>query len=161
MAPVTNRRRVSTLIDRGFGVLEAMLPRRSIGTSALSLPPGQRDDSGFWFPAGFGRPADIFTPQQRALQAKQRNVQRRRLLGDPPAPPVERDGGAADPGALEICLPLPALRSEARETHTGPTTPAAELDRASLTPAGLPNNIRAHAGQYHQAGPALHRRPVG
>ena len=161
MAPVTRRQRVSTLIDRGLGLLEAMLPRRGIGTTALSLPPGQRDDSGFWFPAGFGRPADIFTPQQRALQAKQRSVQRSRLRPDQPAPPAESGGtAAADPQALEVCLPLPAPRSEAGEALPGPASPVG-LDRASLTPAGLPNNIGAHAGQRHQTGPALHRRPVG
>ena len=43
-----------------------------------TLPPGRRDASGFWIPAGYDDPSELFTPQQRRLQAKQRDAQRGR-----------------------------------------------------------------------------------
>lgn len=55
------------------------------------LPPGQRDGDGFWFPAGHEAPADLFTPQQRRAQERQRALHRSRR-GGPKTPP-------ADPGA--------------------------------------------------------------
>lgn len=42
------------------------------------LPPGQRDASGFWYPASCSNPMELFTPYQRSLQEKQRSVHRER-----------------------------------------------------------------------------------
>jgi hypothetical protein len=55
------------------------------------LPPGQRDRDGFWFPAGREDPADLFTPQQRRAQERQRELHRTR--GKEPKPPPT-DAGA-------------------------------------------------------------------
>lgn len=79
MAPAKRRRRLPTLIDRGLGLLEVVLPVGPADTMISTLPEGQRDPGGFWFPLGYDQPGDIFTPQQRRLQAKQRQVQSRRL----------------------------------------------------------------------------------
>lgn len=75
MAPARNRRRLPTPIDRGIGLLEVILPRGTPSETVTALPAGQRDSGGFWFPAGYSHPGDIFTPAQRRLQAKQRQVQ--------------------------------------------------------------------------------------
>src|SRR5882672_6025556 len=79
MAPARRRRRLPTVIDRGLGLLEVVLPVGSMDSLISTLPDGQRDPGGFWFPLGYDQPGDIFTPQQRRLQAKQRQVQSRRL----------------------------------------------------------------------------------
>ena len=79
MAPARKRRRLPTLIDRGLGLLEVVLPAGPDDSFASTLPDGQRDPGGFWYPLGYDQPGDIFTPQQRRLQAKQRQVQSRRL----------------------------------------------------------------------------------
>jgi hypothetical protein len=120
-----------TLINRGLGLLEVFLPRGTSGESELCLPPGQRDDSGFWFPAGYDKPADIFTPAQRRLQASQRRIQRDRHATKPPpalppggdgtmrlhegagaahSPPAARraDGIQTSPGPAEMTVPLPS-----------------------------------------------------
>jgi hypothetical protein len=141
MAPARRRRRLPTLIDRGLGLLEVVLPVGAADTMVSTLPDGQRDSGGFWFPQGYDRPADIFTPQQRRLQAKQRQVQTRRLnsrsgptimipgsegtaaadasLSRPHAPPQEHPDvmtGAACGTELPLVdrsLPLPTLSLEA------------------------------------------------
>src|SRR6185295_11389409 len=79
MSPASRRRKLPTLIDRGLGLLEVVLPVGSVDSLISTLPDGQRDPGGFWFPVGYDQPGDIFTPQQRSLQAKQRQVQARRL----------------------------------------------------------------------------------
>ena len=76
------------MIDRGLGLLEVILPRGGQDESVTTLPPGQRDTGGFWFPAGYTQPGDIFTPAQRKLQAKQRQVQRYRHKGRCAPPPI-------------------------------------------------------------------------
>src|SRR5436309_8297334 len=88
MAPARKRRKLPTLIDRGLGLLEVILPRGSQDDPVSTLPPGQRDTGGFWFPTGYTEPGDIFTPAQRRLQAKQRLVQRHRHESIPAAPPI-------------------------------------------------------------------------
>jgi len=42
------------------------------------LPPGRRDDSGFWIPEGYEDPISLFSPHQRRLQEKQRQAHRTR-----------------------------------------------------------------------------------
>lgn len=79
MSPVKRRRRLPTLINRGLGLLEVILPRGASETGDTTLPPGQRDPSGFWFPTGYDKPGDIFSPLQKELQENQRRIQRRRL----------------------------------------------------------------------------------
>ncbi len=136
MSPVKRKRRMPTLINRGLGLLEVFLPRGASGEAEECLPPGQRDASGFWFPAGYDKPEDIFTPAQRRLQASQRRIQRDRH--GPKAPPVLPPGGdgtmtlkessgaahappaarsndeprTAPPGAAEVTVPLPSLLPE-------------------------------------------------
>ncbi|OLE66073.1 MAG: hypothetical protein AUG03_01585 [Acidobacteria bacterium 13_1_20CM_2_68_14] len=96
MAPAGKRRRLPTLIDRGLGLLEVILPRGGQDEIVSTLPPGQRDTGGFWFPSGYTQPGDIFTPTQRKLQAKQRQVQRyRHKRRCAPPPIVSGLGGTA------------------------------------------------------------------
>jgi hypothetical protein len=52
------------------------------------LPPGRRDDSGFWIPEGYDEPEALFSPHQRRLQEKQRQAHRARRQRD------EDDGDA-------------------------------------------------------------------
>jgi hypothetical protein len=126
MSPVKRRRRLPTLVNRGLGLLEVILPRGLAGEGESCLPPGQRDATGFWYPAGYEHPGDIFTPQQRQLQAAQRSIQRRRTGRDaPPAisgeaggsgPPIAPPGAnaaAAPPAPLEVAVPLPSPLPEA------------------------------------------------
>ncbi|HEV8122262.1 MAG TPA: hypothetical protein VGQ67_14805 [Candidatus Polarisedimenticolia bacterium] len=63
-----------------------------------TLPPGRRDASGFWYPAHYREPRELFTAHQRTLQEKQRDVHRRRRSGET-APDME---------PLDAPLPLPA-----------------------------------------------------
>ncbi len=88
MSPVKRRRRLPTLINRGLGLLEVILPRGASETVDTALPAGQRDPSGFWFPTGYDKPGDIFSPLQKELQENQRRIQRRRLRHSrrPPVP---------------------------------------------------------------------------
>ena len=93
MSPVKRRRRLPTLINRGLGLLEVILP---CGTSAGEepvLPPGQRDSSGFWFPNGYSEPCQIFSAAQRELQENQRRIQKRRIAARA-HPPILADGGS-------------------------------------------------------------------
>lgn len=131
MSPVKRRRRLPTLINRGSGLLEIFFPRGVSESGESFLPPGQRDASGFWFPAGYDKPDDIFSPLQRQLQENQRQIQKRRLRArDVPPLPAGGDGtmtvngssGEAHsppadplPAASEVEVPLPSPLPE-----TGP-----------------------------------------
>jgi len=64
-----------------------------------ALPPGRRDASGFWYPAQYGDPRELFTAHQRTLQEKQRDVHRRRRAAET-APGME---------PLDAPLPLPEI----------------------------------------------------
>src|SRR5262245_27921348 len=121
MAPARKHRRPPPeLIEQGIGLLEALLPKDPDDESPL--PPGQRDPCGFWFPAGYLEPGDIFTAAQRQLQAKQRQVQRRRHRAPLSAPrngavampePMEPGGGLSTGFGLgDTELPLPAPERE-------------------------------------------------
>lgn len=144
MAPMEKRRRLPTVIDRGLGLLEVILPSAGDDDPLTPLPPGQRDPGGFWFPAGYIQPADIFTPAQRKLQAKQRQVQRRRLKSPATSPPVvpgSMGTSAADATPSRPHAPPvggPAARSEpiaAAAQGTGVVEPA---DRRLPLPAPSP-----------------------
>ena len=78
------------------------------------LPPGQRDASGFWYPASCSDPMELFTPYQRSLQEKQRSVhrERRRARGaaSDPLASEETDGALCDQ-----TVPLPPPCPEAAE----------------------------------------------
>ena len=156
MSPVKNRRRLPTLINRGLGLLEVILPCGPSDSEESALPPGQRDTSGFWFPAGYDRPGDIFTPLQRELQETQRRIQRGRVRAKrrPPAPagadgplitsvppaasrslPVIGDPWPAEARLpAEIAMPLPAPQPESRL----PQPPALGTVAARSSPAGPP-----------------------
>jgi hypothetical protein len=157
MASVKRRRSLPTVVDRGLGLLEIILPRggSESGDSGLS---GQLDASGFWFPSGYRMPGDIFTPEQRRMQDKQRAVQRRRHMGRPQTPSHASDGlvpdatpsaphappaataptGAADPGRAGSDqagpMPPPLHETDAHPLSRGPQEPApAPLDRPPAT----------------------------
>jgi hypothetical protein len=51
------------------------------------MPDGRRDRDGFWFPAAYATPVELFTPQQRRAQARQRAARRGAAL-TPPGPSV-------------------------------------------------------------------------
>ena len=159
MARARKRRKLPTLIDRGMRLLEVILPHGSHDGTVSSLPPGQRDTGGFWFPEGYTQPGDIFTPAQRKLQAKQRQVQRHRVTGQPVPPPIVAgsEGTAAadttpsrphappDPSNEEMAdrpLPLPALSLEAPEVWMDPARHADPVGRTTLTATAW---ARAHA----------------
>jgi hypothetical protein len=165
MAPASRRRKLPTLIDRGLGLLEVVLPVGSVDSLISTLPDGQRDPGGFWFPLGYDQPGDIFTAQQRRLQAKQRQVQARRLgsrarhtvvvsgsrgaaaadtsPSRPHAPPQGRmEATAGDASGTEMplvdrSLPLP---SPSLEADPGPERPGFRTSRA---------------GTFHNARPPL------
>src|SRR6266481_1304496 len=40
------------------------------------MPEGRRDGDGFWFPAVYATPVEMFSPQQRRAQARQRDARR-------------------------------------------------------------------------------------
>ena len=136
MAPAGKRRRLPALIEQELGLLRAILPSGGRDDPMAFLPPGQRDRGGFWFPAGYSHPGEIFTAAQRRLQAKQRQVQRvrhgKRAQAPAIAPAAERplsdsalepDNPDVRPGAMEsapaasgladraVPLPLPAFEA--------------------------------------------------
>jgi hypothetical protein len=112
MALARKRRRLPTVVEHGLGLLEVILPRGAPSEAITALPAGQRDSGGFWFPAGYSQPGDIFTPAQRRLQAKQRQVQR------------VRHGKGARPAAIP----------ESRRAAAAPTSPRPDSGPASETP---------------------------
>lgn len=115
MSPAKRRRRLPTVIDRGLGLLEVVLPRGASESEGTSLPPGQRDESGFWFPAGYDKPGDIFSPVQRELQENQRRIQRRRIQASAAAyAPVGGDGTMTVHGSAGEAHAPPADRPRPR-----------------------------------------------
>lgn len=136
MAPARKRRRLPTLIDRGFGLLEVILPHGSGDDPISTLPEGQRDTGGFWFPSGYTRPGDIFTPAQRKLQAKQRQVQRQRSRSNNDLQPmVSGSEGTAGTAPLRSHAP-PAARPAAPDR---PRPEGALVDRTLPLPPPYPD----------------------
>jgi hypothetical protein len=142
MAPVRRRRRLPTLIDRGLGLLEVILPSGAEPEApALPLPEGRRDETGFWFPARFRRPSEIFTVQQRRLQAKQREVQRRRRVPDRVSAPKPAQrmtaapdaAGCVSPGEVSVPLPPPLCEAMPRARQRSSPCPR-PLPGAMLNP---------------------------
>ena len=86
MAVARSRRRTPDMDER-LGLLEIARAHAILDEEVTFLPPGQRDASGFWFPARYRDPLALFTPHQRSLQAKQRLLKNRRTR---PAPPSTR-----------------------------------------------------------------------
>ena len=77
------------------------------------LPPGQRDASGFWYPASCSDPMELFTPYQRSLQEKQRSVHRERRQRRAASRSL-----SAEETAVTLCdqqVPLPPPCPEAAE----------------------------------------------
>ena len=120
MSPAKRRRRLPTLINRGLGLLEVILPCGPGEAGGRFLPPGQRDASGFWYPAGYDKPGDIFSPMQRELQENQRRIQKRRLrLRDRTPSPAGGDGTV--------------MLGSTGEAHSPPSEP---MPAATAAPAG-------------------------
>ena len=84
MSPVKKRRRMPTVINRGLGLLEVILPQGASENIESILPPGARDNSGFWLPRGCEGAGDLFSPARRKQQQNQRRIQRRRVRSAPP-----------------------------------------------------------------------------
>lgn len=59
----------------------------SAGDEPPPMPEGRRDCDGFWYPAAYATPVELFTPQQRRAQARQRAARRGGAL-TPPGPSV-------------------------------------------------------------------------
>ena len=116
MAVARSRRQTGDMDER-LGLLEIARAHAMLDQGETSLPPGQRDASGFWYPAGYSDPLSLFTPHQRSLQQKQRLLKSRgsRPAGPPARPsvdviarpphvadaPVAAAGQAAPPRAAE------------------------------------------------------------
>jgi len=145
MASARYLRRLSASTDRGLGLLEIILPQSARIDPIPTLPAGQRDTVGFWFPSRYTQPGDIFTPAQRRLQAKQRLVQRVRHGRRAAQPPI-------DSGLAEGSLPLPSPSLEVTE----PAVPlqrsrsgrrAMSADLAARPPLRQPQGARAVASR--------------
>ncbi|PYT17814.1 MAG: hypothetical protein DMF51_01550 [Acidobacteria bacterium] len=137
MAPARKRRRLPTLIDRGIGLLEVILPHGSADDPISTLPEGQRDTAGFWFPSGYTRPGDIFTPEQRKLQAKQRQVQRQRNRSSDDIQPIV--SGSEGTAAADTAPPRPHASPAARPAAPdGPRPKGALVDRTLPLPPPSP-----------------------
>jgi hypothetical protein len=151
MSPVKRRRRLPTVIDRGLGLLEVILPRGISESSGSSLPPGQRDDSGFWFPAGYDRPGDIFSPLQRELQETQRRIQRRRL--SKPSPAVVRGGEDGAPLRERSSAEAPALDADRSPLRLKGTPAGREDPSPGEIPVPLPAPLPESFVASPQGGP--------
>jgi hypothetical protein len=152
MSPAKRRRRLPTVVNRGLGLLEVILPCGSIEEGESSLPPGQRDSSGFWFPVGYDRPGDIFSPLQRRLQEHQRQIQRRRVNHRDRVAPVAGDGA-----------PVPPASSGAPHAPPDAGGPAAALPPEiplPLPPAFSDTHLNRHASENRDFAP-LAARPRG
>jgi len=145
MTSARNLRRLSASTDRGLGLLEIILPQSSRLDPIPTLPAGQRDKGGFWFPSRYTQPSDIFTPAQRKLQAKQRLVQRVRHGRRAAPQPI-------DSAQAEGSLPLPAPSREVTEQAVPPQLSrsgqrAAPADLAARMPFRRPEGARAVASR--------------
>jgi hypothetical protein len=69
--PARPRRRDDPAPARGGGSLEP-----PADGDAPPMPDGRRDGDGFWFPSAYATPEELFTPQQRKAQARQRAIRR-------------------------------------------------------------------------------------
>lgn len=145
MSPVKRRRQLPTLINRGLGLLEVILPRGSSDDSETVLPPGQRDSSGFWFPAGYSEPCEIFSPIQRELQANQRRIQKRRIATRMSPPPPAGGSAPSDPIAAfgvseDVAMPLPRPLTDGLPPRmTGPLSPPSSRAASKAGPRFRPN----------------------
>ena len=140
MAPASKRRRLPTLVNRGLGLLEVTLPCGPGDDLVSTLPEGQRDAGGFWFPSGYARPGDIFTPERRKLQAKQQQVQRHRIRSRHDLPPMvsgSEGTGAADTAPSRPHAP-PADRPAAPDRPAAACFEGAAADRPLPLPPPFP-----------------------
>lgn len=140
MSPVKRRRRMPTLINRGLGLLEVIMPRGASDDSESCLPPGQRDAAGFWFPEGYSQPEEIFSAEQRRLQAMQRRIQKRRCAPTPaPAFPAGGDGIMTVHGSSGAAHSPPAAPARPKQA----LDPEAAAERAVPLPPALPESAHA------------------
>ena len=95
MSPVKKRRRLPTLINRGLGLLEVVMPNVSREDAEGILPSGHRDETGFWLPDGCETPSDLFSAAQKRMQENQRRIQQQRMQKKDQSPPAEQDGKGA------------------------------------------------------------------
>jgi hypothetical protein len=161
MSPVKRRRRLPTLINRGLGLLEVIMPRGSSDCEESCLPPGQRDTSGFWFPEGYGKPGEIFTPEQRKLQATQRAIQRRRHR--PPAPPLRPPGGDGTMTLQESsgAANPPLRRAMDLRSNPSPLVPPLEPPEVAVPlPPPLPEATAISAGTMRRPETSRRRPPA-
>ncbi len=139
MSPIKRRRRYPTVIDRGLGLLEVILPRGASESGESFLPPGQRDTSGFWYPAGYDKPGDIFSPLQRELQENQRRIQKRRLQTNPRPPlPAGGDGTMTVHGSSGGAHSPPPERPQSRTSDPPSSRAQVQAPGSSDTRMPLP-----------------------
>ena len=112
MATARSRRRPAGDDESELGLLPIAHSRGTESPDGSILPPGRRDGAGFWYPAAYRSPLELFTPYQRSLQEKQRRVQRSRRVT-----PAE--------AALDTTVPLPSPVSEVEERRPPAALPAA------------------------------------
>lgn len=100
MAVARSRRQTGDMDER-LGLLEIARAHAMLDQGETSLPPGQRDASGFWYPAGYPDPLALFTPHQRSLQQKQRLLKSRDSRPAAPAARPSAELAARPPHAAE------------------------------------------------------------
>ncbi|HKB06945.1 MAG TPA: hypothetical protein VKF61_01560 [Candidatus Polarisedimenticolia bacterium] len=163
MDPVKKRRRLPTLIDRGLGLLEVILPRGATSDPLTALPSGQRDSGGFWFPAGYSHPGDIFTAAQRRLQAKQRQVQRVRRGKHAQAPAIAPESeraaaaGRALPDVTPVAIESAATASEPADRAVPLPPPAFEAPGGIHSPE--PGRMMSRTSAVPLSAPYPDRQP--
>jgi hypothetical protein len=135
MAAAKRRRRLPTLVNRGLGLIEVILPRGISEDVVSPLPEGRRDDSGFWYPTGYDQPGDIFTPQQRRLQAKQRAIQKSRRRPEASAVPSTGDAGRQARETAGQGRGSPDQAADAGKPASG------EVKASARDPAGAPASV--------------------
>jgi hypothetical protein len=114
MAVARSRRQTGDMDER-LGLLEIARAHAMLDQGETSLPPGQRDASGFWYPAGYPDPLALFTPHQRSLQQKQRLLKSR---GSRPAAPPARPTHVADAPVAAAGQAAPPRAAEPRAHRT-------------------------------------------
>ena len=125
MPAVRSGRRASRE-DEQLGLLEIARARGLESQEDTALPPGRRDASGFWFPAAYSDPMNLFTPHQRSLQAKQRVLKSRRSHAAPPSAPSAEH--LARPLAMADAAPGASCSLSAPAARPGDAEPRAQRE---------------------------------
>ncbi len=121
MAPLKQRARHTAVARSGLGLFEILSRPGSRTEWGRDLPPGQRDAAGFWFPHGYGEPAEIVAALERPSLTRERRNPKRRVAGR----------GEPVPAGSEITVPLPAPVSDSVPPSGPPRRPDRRPRRAT------------------------------